>query len=286
MAKNIGHSIKARLLNASDHNNRRYQQLLVRYMQEGFLRRLSMSPYSRKFILKGGALLYAFDEFLPRPTLDIDFMGTGISNDKSSIIDAFKEIAEITVEDDGVVFIADSIDASDIAVEKKYPGVRITVEAHLDTVVKELTFDIGFGDVIKPRPLSMEYPVIFSEMKAPELIAYSLETVVAEKFQTMIERGDTNSRMKDYYDLYRIILKYQFNEDDLMSAIYATFENRKTEYTPNHQLFSDEFVKNPLVAQRWNSYRSKLEDIKHVDLDAVMGTIRNFIAPYWKKLQK
>ena len=213
-------------------------------------------------------------------------MGTGISNDKSSIIDAFKEIAEITVEDDGVVFIADSIDASDIAVEKKYPGVRITVEAHLDTVVKELTFDIGFGDVIKPRPLSMEYPVIFSEMKAPELIAYSLETVVAEKFQTMIERGDTNSRMKDYYDLYRIILKHQFNEDDLMSAIYATFENRKTEYTPNHQLFSDEFVKNPLVAQRWNSYRSKLEDIKYVDLDAVMGTIRNFIAPYWKKLQK
>lgn len=286
MAKNIGHSIKARLLNASDHNNRRYQQLLVRYMQECFLRRLSMSPYSRKFILKGGALLYAFDEFLPRPTLDIDFMGTGISNDKSSIIDAFKEIAEITVEDDGVVFIADSIDASDIAVEKKYPGVRITVEAHLDTVVKELTFDIGFGDVIKPRPLSMEYPVIFSEMKAPELIAYSLETVVAEKFQTMIDRGEANSRMKDYYDLYRIILSHKFDENDLLSAIIATFDNRKTEYIPNHQLFSDGFANNPLLVQRWNNYRRKLEDIKDVSFDTVMMVIGNFMKPYWEKLQK
>ena len=286
MAKNIGHSIKARLLNASDHNNRRYQQLLVRYMQEGFLRRLSMSPYSRKFILKGGALLYAFDEFLPRPTLDIDFMGTGISNDKSSIIDAFKEIAEITVEDDGVVFIADSIDASDIAVEKKYPGVRITVEAHLDTVVKELTFDIGFGDVIKPRPLSMEYPVIFSEMKAPELIAYSLETVVAEKFQTMIDRGEANSRMKDYYDLYRIILSHKFDENDLLSAIIATFDNRKTEYIPNHQLFSDGFANNPLLVQRWNNYRRKLEDIKDVSFDTVMMVIGNFMKPSWEKLQK
>lgn len=286
MAKNIGHSIKARLLNASDHNNRRYQQLLVRYMQEGFLRRLSMSPYSRKFILKGGALLYAFDEFLPRPTLDIDFMGTGISNDKSSIIDAFKEIAEITVEDDGVVFTPDSIDASDIAVEKKYPGVRITVEAHLDTVVKELTFDIGFGDVIKPRPLSMEYPVIFPEMNAPKLIAYSLETVVAEKFQTMIDRGVANSRMKDYYDLYRIILSHKFDEDDLMSAIIATFDNRKTEYIPNHQLFSDEFANNPLLIQRWSNYRRKLEDIKEVSFDTVMRVIRNFMRPYWEKLQK
>lgn len=140
MTKNIGHSIKARLLNASDHNNRIYQQLLVRYMQESFLRRLSMSPYCRKFILKGGALLYAYDEFLPRPTLDIDFMGTGISNDKLSIIAAFKEISNIDAEEDGVVFISDSVEASDIAVEKKYPGVRIIIEAHLDTVVKELTF--------------------------------------------------------------------------------------------------------------------------------------------------
>jgi len=199
-------------------------------------------------------------------------MGTGISNDKKSIIEAFKEIADITVEDDGIKFIAESVDASDIAVEKKYPGVRITIEAHLDTVVKELTFDIGFGDVIKPRPVPMEYPVIFSEIKPPQLMAYSLETVVAEKSQTMIDRGESNSRMKDYYDL--------------MSAIMATFENRKTDYMPNHQLFSDDFANNPLLIQRWNNYRRKLDDMKEVCFDTVMGVITSFMGPYWEKLQK
>lgn len=132
----------------------------------------------------------------------------------------------------------------------------------------------------------MEYPVIISEMNAPKLIAYSLETVVAEKFQTMIDRGETNSRMKDYYDLYRIILKHKFDDEDLMSAIIATFENRKTEYSPNHQLFSDNFANNPLVVQRWNRYRSNLEDIRDVSFGAVMEVIRNFMTPYWEKLQK
>ena len=92
MATNIAHSLKIRLLNLSDHDNRRYQQLLVRYMQERFLYRLSESKYCNNFILKGGALLYAYDEFLPRPTLDIDFMGNHISNDKDAIVAAFKEI--------------------------------------------------------------------------------------------------------------------------------------------------------------------------------------------------
>lgn len=92
MATNIAHSLKVRLLNLSNHDNRRYQQLLVRYMQERFLNRLSESKYCTNFILKGGALLYAYDEFLPRPTLDVDFMGNHISNDKDAIVAAFKEI--------------------------------------------------------------------------------------------------------------------------------------------------------------------------------------------------
>ena len=125
MVKNIAHSLKVKLLNLSDHDNRRYQQLLVRYMQERFLYRLSESKYCSNFILKGGALLYAYNEFLPRPTLDVDFMGTHISNDKDAIIAAFKEIASTEVDDDGVKFLPESVDASDIAVERKYPGVRI-----------------------------------------------------------------------------------------------------------------------------------------------------------------
>lgn len=134
MAKNIAHSLKVRLLNLSNHDNRRYQQLLVRYMQERFLFRLSESRYNRNFILKGGALLYAYEEFLPRPTLDVDFLGTHINNDKEAIIRAFKEIATSSTADDGVRFIPESVNASEITVARKYPGTRITLVGLLDTI--------------------------------------------------------------------------------------------------------------------------------------------------------
>jgi predicted nucleotidyltransferase component of viral defense system len=286
MTKNIAHSIKAKLLNLSDHDNKRYQQLLVHYMQERFLYRLSKSDYSDHFILKGGALLYAYHEFLPRPTIDIDFMGERINNDKLSIIEAFKEIASTEVEDDGIRFEADSITSSDIAVERKYPGIRIAIVAFLDTIRKELTFDIGFGDVITPHPVVMQYPVVFNEMANPQLVAYSLETVVAEKFQTMVEKGEFNSRMKDFYDLYRIVIAHHFDEDVLMDAIVATFNNRNTDLTTTPIIFRADFASNPVFNQRWNAFCSKIKMPEAPTFPEVMRIIMDFITPYWEKLQE
>jgi predicted nucleotidyltransferase component of viral defense system len=286
MTKNIAHSLKAKLLNLCDHDNKRYQQLLVHYMQERFLYRLSKSDYNEHFILKGGALLYAYTEFLPRPTIDVDFMGARISNDKQSIINAFKEIADTEVEDDGVRFVASSISSSDIAVERKYPGVRIAIVAFLDTIRKELTFDIGFGDVITPRPVIMQYPVIFNEMSNPQIVAYSLETVVAEKFQTMIDKGEFNSRMKDFFDLYRIIIAHEFNEEDLKEAIRTTFHNRNTDFTPNHIVFSEDFASSTVLNLRWNAFCAKLKIAPAPTFAEVMKTIVNFIMPYWENLQE
>jgi predicted nucleotidyltransferase component of viral defense system len=286
MTKNIAHSIKAKLLNISNHDNKRYQQLLVHYMQERFLYRLSKSDYSEHFILKGGALLYAYSEFLPRPTIDVDFMGEHINNDKQSIIEAFRDIAVTEVEDDGVRFDADRISSSDIAVERKYPGIRIAIVAYLDTIRKELTFDIGFGDVITPHPVTMQYPVVFNEMANPQLVAYSLETVVAEKFQTMIDKGEFNSRMKDFFDLYRIIIAHKFDDDDLMSAIVATFHNRNTEFSPNHIVFEDDFASSPMFAQRWNAFCLKIKVADAPTFFEVMKVIVDFVTPYWNRLQE
>lgn len=285
MTKNIAHSIKAKLLNLSDHDNKRYQQLLVHYMQERFLYRLSKSDYSDHFILKGGALLYAYHEFLPRPTIDIDFMGERINNDKLSIIEAFKEIASTEVEDDGIRFEADSITSSDIAVERKYPGIRIAIVAFLDTIRKELTFDIGFGDVITPHPVVMQYPVVFNEMANPQLVAYSLETVVAEKFQTMVEKGEFNSRMKDFYDLYRIVIAHHFDEEVLMDAIVATFNNRNTDLTTTPIIFRADFASNSVFNQRWNAFCAKIKMPEAPTFSEVMRIIMDFITPYWEKLQ-
>lgn len=284
MAKNIAHSLKVRLLNLSDHNNKRYQQLLVRYMQERFLYRLSVSKYSNNFILKGGALLYAYDEFLPRPTLDVDFMGIRISNDKNAIINAFKEIVSDTTMDDGIHFMPDSVDASDIAVERKYPGVRITVVGFLDTVRKELTFDIGFGDVIIPQPVMMEYPTIIDDMENPRLAAYSLETVVAEKFQTVVEKSLFNSRMKDFFDLYRILTVHDFDSEILMTALIATFENRHTDFADGQVVFTPEFVSDATLQKRWNAFCNKIKIDNPPSFQEVMRVVSDFMKPYWENL--
>lgn len=284
MARNTAHSVKVRLLNLSDHDNRRYQQLLVRYMQERFLYRLSESKYCDKFILKGGALLYAYDEFLPRPTLDVDFMGANISNNRNAIIAAFKEIVSDIDTDDGVRFVADSIDAYEIAVDRKYPGVRITVTGLLDTIRKELTFDIGFGDIITPSPVIMSYPIIIDGMTSPKLTAYSLETVVAEKFQTMVDKSVFNSRMKDFYDLYRIVRVHDFNAAILARAIQATFENRNTRLSDARIIFSTEYVNDPTLEKRWNSFCEKTRVHNPPTFKEIMDAITDFLRPYLEPL--
>ncbi len=285
MTKNIAHSLKVRLLNLSDHDNRRYQQLLVRYMQERFLYRLSKSKYRNNFILKGGALLYAYDGFLPRPTLDVDFMGTHFSNDRDAIIAAFKEMASQEIVVDGVRFLPDSIKASEIAVEHKYPGKRISIIAFLDTIMKVLTFDIGFGDVITPNPIIMTYPTIIEEMKSPRITAYSLETVVAEKFQTIVEKSVFNSRMKDFFDLYRIIKAHNFDENSLSNAIQATFENRNTDFSACGIVFSPDFMNDVTLEKKWNAYCNNTPIGNSLSFQEIMGVIVNFVKPYFDKFK-
>ena len=282
---NYAHSIKARLLNMADGDNRKYQQLVVRFFHERLLFRLSKSDYRERFILKGGALLYAFNEFMPRPTLDIDFMGRRIDNDKANILTAFKTIASMSYPEDGITFDTDTLTAEDITVEKKYPGVRISMTANIGSYRQNLTFDIGFGDVIVPRPQELEYPTLFDAMEEPDILAYSLETLVAEKFQTMIDRGRFNSRMKDYFDLYRIFSVHQFDDTLLSDAIKATFENRGTEFVEGHDFFSEDFGKDTMLNQQWKNYIRKMK----LDLPSfpeIHNSIIKWLIPYWIMLKK
>lgn len=282
---NVARSIKARLLNMADDDNKKYQQLIVRFFLERLLFRLSKSEYRGRFILKGGALLYAFEEFIPRPTLDIDFMGLRISNDKANILTAFRKIASMSYPEDGITFHTDTLTADDITVEKKYPGIRISMVANIGSYRQNLTFDIGFGDVIVPRPQELEYPTLFDAMERPDILAYSLETVVAEKFQTMIDRGRFNSRMKDYFDLYRIFSIHQFDNTLLSDAIKATFVNRGTEFVEEHDFFSADFAKDTMLNQLWKNYIRRLK----LDLPSfpeIHNFITNRLMPYWRMLKK
>lgn len=278
---NKAKSIKARLLNLSKGENKKYQQLIVRFFHERLLYRLTKSVYRDKFILKGGALLYAFEKFEPRPTVDLDFMGRFIDNDKDNILNVFKEIAALSYSEDGVTFLTQTMKANDITIENKYPGVRLSMTASLGTFLQSLTIDIGFGDIICPDAMKMDYPTLFDNLEEPEnLLVYSLESVVAEKFQTMIDRGKFNSRMKDFFDLYRIILAHKFEKELLAEALKVTFENRSTAFNAKNEFFSEDFGKDKMLNQLWDNYIRKM-NLNLPDFRQVHNIISEFMKPYW-----
>ncbi len=283
--KDFGHSIKARLLNISRNEQQRYQLLLTRYLQERLLFRLSMSDYKEHFILKGGALLYAYERFKARPTLDIDFMGNRIDNDKANIARAFKEICEIEHAEDGVKFHSETIKTSDIAVEKKYPGVRLAVTATLDTIKQVVSIDIGFGDIVTPAPTMLDYPIMLDGTGEVTILAYSIETVIAEKFQTVIDRGILNSRMKDFYDLYTILQRGNYDGELLKEAVLATFSNRHTSYDSDHLFFSDNFSKDQGLEIRWNAFIRKLNSKVNLPFATVVAEIKKKLKEYWENIK-
>ena len=282
---NFGSSVKAKLLNISRNEKLGYQMLVTRYLQERLLYRLSISQYHDHFVLKGGALLYAHERFMARPTLDIDFMGHYIDNDKENVKKAFAEICAIPYQQDGVTFYTETLRTDDIAVEKKYPGVRLTLSASIDTIRQDVSMDIGFGDVITPCPSELDYPNLIDGFPATNILAYSLETVIAEKFQTVIVRAEANSRMKDFYDLYTILHGGKYDSEILSEAINATFENRQTVYTDNNIVFSHDFANNTDLNTRWNSFVNKLKLQQKLTFPEVVSFLQTKLDPYWKELK-
>ncbi|MGM9873167.1 MAG: nucleotidyl transferase AbiEii/AbiGii toxin family protein [Muribaculaceae bacterium] len=269
-------SIKAKILNIARGDNKTYQQLIVRFFHERILYRLSKSKYREHLILKGGSLLYAFEEFTPRPTIDIDFAGKAIDNNKSNIIRVFREITSMETPEDGIEFQTDTITAQDITIEKEYPGVRISLVGRIGTYRQQLTMDVGFGDIIVPGPIEIWYPTIISSMEEPQIMAYSLETVIAEKFQTMIERGRFNSRMKDYFDLYRIITVHTFDSNQIREAIFATIKNRNTIITEDNDFFDNAFSEDIQLNRQWNNYKRRL-NIELPTFKEIHNIISNYI---------
>lgn len=283
--KNYGRSVKERLLNISRTEKYSSQLLISRYFQERLLYRLSVSDYKDKFILKGGALLYAHDGFQARPTLDIDFMAKNVSNDMLNIKKIFQEICQIECKEDGVVFDVDTIETSEIAIFKEYHGVRLSLLAHLDTAQQNISMDIGFGDVITPSPQQLAFPALIATTPGANILAYSLETVVAEKFQAMISLSLGNSRMKDFFDVYRILSKQTLDSATLSEAIKATFANRGTDYKENHPLFSEDFFTDSIRSLYWKGFLKRIKYGKQLSFTDVGALIRTQLLPYWDQLR-
>lgn len=272
--RDYGKSVKAKLLNLSKAEGLPYQPLLIRYVQERLLYRLAQSRYKHRFYLKGGALLYAHEQFKARPTLDIDFLGNSIANDKKIIEEAFSEICGISCEKDGIHFDTVTIKTEEINENRIYKGIRLHVTARLDTARQKIAMDIGFGDIIIPNPQELEYPLLLDDLPPVDIMAYSLETVVAEKFQAMIELSENNSRIKDFYDLYTLLYNKTIND--------VLLKNRGTAYEENHPLFSDDFSTNPRFQMLWKAFMKKVGKTEP-DFKTVIFLIKEKLFPFWEK---
>lgn len=282
--KNYGKSIRTKLLNVAKKENVFYQTILTRYFQERLLYRMSQTRYRNNFYLKGGALMYAYERFAARPTLDIDFLGNNISNEGSSIIAAFKEISSVPFEEDGVIFDVEHITAQNITEFKDYHGIRLSIPVKMDSIAQVLTMDIGFGDVVTPSPVNLDFPILLEHLPCANILAYSLETVIAEKMHAIIDLADQSSRMKDYYDLHRILKEEKYDPEVLQEAIIRTFENRHTPYHENTMFFRKDFGINQQMEARWKAFMRKITKATDLSFSEVVAFIQETLRPYWENI--
>jgi len=278
-------SIRARLLNLAKREGIDFQLIIIRFLHERLLYRLSVSDYSLQLILKGGAFIYAMQGLKSRPTIDVDLLGAQISNDIEVLCDVFRQICAIESEDE-VTFNAESVIGELITQQDKYNGVRLYIDATFHTVRQRIQIDVGFGDIVIPVVQELEYPILLDEMQVPIIQAYSKETVIAEKFQAMIELSVANSRMKDFYDVYKLLADNKFDDSTLEEAIKATFENRETSYTEHHALFSADFATNPQRKRSWTAFLNKINRDKELEFEEVMRLISKKLMPFWSKMEE
>lgn len=278
-------SVKARLKNFAIKSGCTFQEALTYYGLERTIYRISISEYADNFVLKGGIFLYAlFGRNYERATTDVDLLAQRISNGSEEMKSVFQKIFSRDV-DDALMFDVDSITVEDITEFKEYHGLHVSFVGYLDRTKIPISIDIGFGDVIYPETVKMDFPVIL-DMESPRVNAYSLETSIAEKLEAIIHNGYLNSRYKDFYDIYVLSKKYVFSYAELRNAIIQTFENRKTPMTMDSAAFSDEFLNDPVHQTRWKSFLKKKKALIQVSMSDAMDWIKAFVRPLFEGTEK
>jgi len=277
-ARNIAHSIHQRLLNEARQADRPFNELLQYYAIERLLYRLSRSVYGDRFVLKGALLIAAREAPRFRPTRDIDLLGR-VSNSLDAVTAIFQEVCIQDVESDGIQWDIDDLHAERIAEEGLYEGVRVYIHGLLGNARIDLHVDIGFSDEIVPGPSRLKYPVIL-DLPAPQMNGYSLESVIAEKFETMVRRGEVNSRMKDFHDIWFLAKHFDFSGAILTQAVSTTFSNRGTQMPVEPVPLSSDMAQNVQKQQQWSAFlrRSRLEN-DNESFHIIIAEISVFLRP-------
>ena len=268
--------IKGRIKSVAKQNNADARTLMRIYMMERFLERLAQSEYRDNFIIKGGILVTAMIGVAHRSTMDID---TSMKNLNLSAEDALRVVNQVKDIDldDGVSF--EVKDVSNIMDEMEYPGIRVTMNANVGRLITPLKIDISTGDVITPRAIEFNYDLLL-ENRSISLWSYNLETILAEKLQTVLARGILNTRMRDFYDIRMLLDTYEdkVNKAVLKDAFAATCKKRGTD---NLQEQAEEIIKiieaDEQLQVLWRAYQKKYSYAAEIDYASVISGVRKLM---------
>lgn len=280
--KNVAHSVRTQLLALAKQRKEDFNFLIERYALERMLFRLSNSSHVNRFVLKGGLLVSLWASNTYRPTRDADMLAYGDPKPEG-LKEIFRELCTLESQSDGLIFDPETITDQAIKEDQEYSGTRIVIEASLMDIKIRVQFDIGFGDAVYPEAQIAEYPTMIAGLSSPKLKVYPRETVIAEKFETLIVRGLDNSRMKDYYDLWFLQQTFDFDGATLAQALRGTFERRRTPLLQEIPIgLSEQFYSNDAKLKQWNAFlqRNAVKQQPN-NLAEVIKDISRFILPVY-----
>ena len=277
----IAASVLAKLKNKAKASGISYQQCLQLFFQEEFLRKLSASQYAENFVLKGGLFIYTLTNFESRATVDVDFLMRGLNNDLARMDEIIAEILAVPTGNDFATFKASKTEP--IAVQRKYHGVSTQITGYIKNVRVPFNVDIGVGDVIVPRPERRNIQTQLDGYEKPEILTYSLESTIAEKFDAILQRFELTGRMKDFYDIYYLSCTFDFDGLKLQTAIQETLQNRGTAYEKYSfdrvlALADDEDMQT-----KWRYFLRTLGN-PEISFAAVIAGLRGFLQPVWERI--
>lgn len=272
----IAASVLAKLKNKAKASKVSYQQCLQLFMQEEFLRKLSKSPYNSNLILKGGLFIYTLTNFESRATIDVDFLLRHQANSIEDVKKMIEEILSVPTGNDYIEMTAKEFE--EISPQRKYKGISTQVIGKIKNVRVPFNVDIGVGDVIIPKAEVRKISTQLPDFELPEVHTYSLESTIAEKFDAILQRYELTGRMKDFYDIYYLAQRFDFDGVKLQTAIFETLQNRGTPYEKNSFQRVIELADDPNMHVKWRYF---LKNIKNNSLHfgVVIKEIQVFLEP-------
>jgi len=277
--KNPGESIRQRLKNLSIQKNRPFDEILRYYAMERFLYRLSISPYGKRFFLKGGLMLKVWDSSNHRSTMDIDLLAR-TANTIENLQRIISEVCEIACLEDAIVFDTKKLILRSTKTTGDYNGISSSFVATLFTTKMPILIDIGFNDLIIPQPQQIQYPTLL-DMPAPTLLGYTFETVIAEKLEAIVKLALVNTRMKDFYDLWILLRQHELQLDLLKTAIVEVFSNRNTPLK-YPVAFTSAFYDAKTTKLQWQNFLSAMGK-EQVDFQGVVAELSSRLNGFFEE---